>query len=70
MWFRFLATKVEWRKTRSDVEKSILTRFFMYQLANVYVTTTAGSLWKSLADIVEDPSNGFVYFGLAFEKCK
>lgn len=27
------------------------------QLANIYITVTAGSLWTSLADILERPSN-------------
>ena len=40
--FWLIATKIERRKLRSDVQKKILTRYFIYQLANIYVTTTAG----------------------------
>lgn len=55
--FEYLATKVERRKTHSDVQASMLTRYFYYQLANIYITVTAGSVLKSLGDILDHPSN-------------
>lgn len=55
--FQLLAMKVEHRKTFSDVQSSMLSRYFNYQLANIYVTVTAGSILKSLSDILNRPSN-------------
>lgn len=54
--FEWIATVYEDRKTHSDVQNSILGRFFYYQLANIYIIVTAGSVWDSLADIINHPS--------------
>lgn len=55
--FEWIAASYEHRKTFSDVQNSMIGRYFYYQLANIYITVTAGSLWKSLADILDHPSN-------------
>ena len=55
--FEFVARVYERRKTISDVQSSMLSRYFYYQLANIYVSVTAGSILKSLADIIDHPSN-------------
>ena len=55
--FEWIAVTYERRKTFSEIQGSILRRYFYYQLANIYITVTAGSLWKSLADIIDHPSN-------------
>jgi len=54
--FEAIATGYEKRKTRSDVQDSIVGRYFYYQIANIYVTVTAGSIWKAAADIIERPA--------------
>ena len=54
--FEALATRYERRKTFSDVQSSMLSRYFNYQIANVYVTVTAGSILKSLAEMLDRPS--------------
>ena len=41
----------------------MLTRYFYYQLANIYITVSAGSLLKSLADILDHPSNILALLG-------
>ena len=61
--FEYIALKVERRKTYSDVQASLLKRYFSYQLANIYITVTAGSLLKSLADILDHPSNILALLG-------
>jgi len=33
------------------------------QIANIYITVTAGSLWRSLADILESPQNVLTLLG-------
>jgi hypothetical protein len=38
--FEFLAVHYERRKTFSDVQSSMLSRYFYYQLANIYVSVT------------------------------
>eukprot|EP00523_Entomoneis_sp_CCMP467_P008539 CAMPEP_0168737984 /NCGR_PEP_ID=MMETSP0724-20121128/10690_1 /TAXON_ID=265536 /ORGANISM="Amphiprora sp., Strain CCMP467" /LENGTH=1061 /DNA_ID=CAMNT_0008785295 /DNA_START=92 /DNA_END=3277 /DNA_ORIENTATION=- len=55
--FEQIARRYERRKTFSDVQSSMLSRYFFFQLANVYVSVTAGSILKSLADILDHPSN-------------
>lgn len=64
--FQQISLHYERRKSYTDVQKSILRRFFIFQLANIYVTVTAGSIWRSLGDIFENPSKGFQYFGAVF----
>ena len=61
--FENLALKFEHRKTFSDVQASMLTRYFYYQLANVYISATAGSLLRSLSEIINHPSNIFQELG-------
>ena len=55
--FHAVALHYEDRKTRSDIQKSIIGRFFYYQLANIYISVTAGSILESLGEIVEHPSS-------------
>jgi Late exocytosis, associated with Golgi transport/Calcium-dependent channel, 7TM region, putative phosphate/Cytosolic domain of 10TM putative phosphate transporter len=55
--FQQLALYYERRKTISDVQASICRRYFYYQLANIYITVSAGSLFNSLAEILDHPSN-------------
>ena len=50
--FEWVAVLYENRKTKSDIQRSILKRYFFFQLANIYVTVTAGSLWDSLNEVV------------------
>jgi len=54
--FQWVAVHYEGRKTLSDVQASIMGRYFYYQLANIYITVTAGSIYNSLADILDRPS--------------
>ena len=61
--FEKVATSYEKRKTLSDIQQSIVGRYFYYQLANIYITVTAGSLWKSAADILARPSAGLEILG-------
>lgn len=55
--FEYIAVHVESRKTLSDVQSSMVTRYFYYQLANIYITVTAGSILRSMADILDHPGN-------------
>ena len=61
--FEGVATSYEKRKTHSDVQQSLVGRYFYYQLANIYISVTAGSLWKSAADIIARPSAGLEILG-------
>jgi len=63
MIFHVLALHYEDRKTQSDIQKSIIGRYFYYQLANIYITVTAGSVLDSLGEIVEHPSNILAILG-------
>ena len=55
--FELLARKYERRNTISDVHRSMMSRYFIYQVFNIYITVTAGTLWKSLGDILDRPSS-------------
>jgi len=61
--FYAVALHYEDRKTRSDVQKSITGRYFYYQLANIYITVTAGSILDSLNEIIEHPTNILAILG-------
>jgi len=61
--FQWVATFYEKRKTQSDVQQSLVGRYFYYQLANIYISVTAGSLLKSAADIIARPSAGLEILG-------
>ena len=63
MIFEWIAVAYEKRKTHSDVQQSILNRYFYYQLGNIYITVTAGSIWDSLFDIMQAPSSAFRILG-------
>jgi len=69
MAFEWISVSYELRKTESDVQRAILGRYFYYQLANVYVTVTAGSLWDSLGEMLDHPSAAFEILGLSLPKC-
>lgn len=81
--FYGIALHYEDRKTESDVQSSIIGRYFYYQvilscssviincmhvrfhyspdaitqLANIFITVTAGSILDSIGEIIEHPSN-------------
>lgn len=61
--FYAVALHYEDRKTSSDVQKSIIGRYFYYQLANIFITVTAGSILDSLGEIIEHPSNILAILG-------
>jgi len=61
--FSWIAVKYENRKTFSDVQNSILGRYFYYQLANIYITVTAASLLDSIGDILANPSLALSFLG-------
>jgi len=58
-----VAVSYEHRKTKSDIDECVVHRYFYYQLANIYITVTAGSLWKSLGDVLEHPHYVFEILG-------
>jgi len=66
--FYWIAFSYEFRKTKCNVENAILTRYFYYQLANIYVTATAGSILDSLADILNHPSYALTILGYSIPK--
>lgn len=66
--FQLVATSYEKRKTLSDVQSSIVGRYFYYQLANIYITVTAGALWTSAADIIDNPQQLLVILGQTFPR--
>jgi hypothetical protein len=64
--FRWVAENFEQRKKKSSVERSIIGRFFYYQLANIFITVTTGSIWKDLYEILNRPGNAFAYLAASF----
>ena len=66
--FDWVATSYEKRKTLSGVQNSIVGRYFYYQLANIYITVTAGAIWTSLADIIDHPQQLLVILGETLPK--
>mmetsp|Transcript_29380 Transcript_29380/g.66372 ORF Transcript_29380/g.66372 Transcript_29380/m.66372 type:complete len:1055 (-) Transcript_29380:9-3173(-) len=66
--FDRIAILYEQRKTRSGVENSIVGRYFWYQLANIYITVTAGTIWTSLSAIIDHPQQLLVILGASIPK--
>ena len=61
--FEFLATSYERRKRLSDVQDSMLGRYFYFQCLNLYISVTAGGVWKSLSDIIDHPTSILILLG-------
>mmetsp|Transcript_10769 Transcript_10769/g.23042 ORF Transcript_10769/g.23042 Transcript_10769/m.23042 type:complete len:1479 (+) Transcript_10769:104-4540(+) len=66
--FQAIARFYEQRKTLSGVEDSIVGRYFYYQLANIYITVTAGALWTSAAEIIDHPQQLLFILGETLPK--
>ena len=55
--FDLIARSYEGRKTQSEIQNSIMTRYFYYQLANVFVSVGLGSIASSIHQIIQNPSS-------------
>jgi hypothetical protein len=55
--FDVVARSYEGLKLESEIQNSIMTRYFYYQLANVFVSVGLGSIASSLHQIIENPSS-------------
>ena len=53
--FDFVSRYYEGLKRESDIQRSIMTRFFYYQLVNVYVTVASGTIVNSIQEIIDHP---------------
>ncbi len=63
VFFEWIAVRYERRKTFSEIQRSMVSRYFFYQLANIYITVTAGSIWESLEDILKEPPKVIRFLG-------
>merc|ERR1711988_298175 len=59
LFFKVLAITFERRKLQSEVDISVVRRFFYYQMANVYVALMSGSMSKGLEKMLLDPMSMF-----------
>mmetsp|Transcript_19053 Transcript_19053/g.27923 ORF Transcript_19053/g.27923 Transcript_19053/m.27923 type:complete len:1047 (+) Transcript_19053:87-3227(+) len=66
--FDNVAYYYEQRKTHSDIQHSIVTRYFYYQLANIYVTVTAGTVFNALHLIIDHPQQMLIILGTSLPK--
>ena len=55
--FDWIARKYEGLKLESEIQNSIMSRLFLYQWANVYVSVGLGSIASSINQIIASPSN-------------
>jgi hypothetical protein len=55
--FDFIARSYECVKTESEIQNSIMTRYYYYQLANIYITVTAGTIFNSISKVIQNPEN-------------
>lgn len=55
--FDFISRHYEGLKLESEIQNSIMTRYFYYQLANIYVSVGLGSIASSLHSILNNPAN-------------
>lgn len=61
--FDIIARNYEGLKLESEIQNSIMNRYFYYQLANVFVSVGLGSLASSLHQILNKPSSIFNILG-------
>lgn len=61
--FDLMARKYEGLKLESEIQNSIMKRYFYYQLANVFVSVGLGSITGSLQEIIDTPRSIFVILG-------
>ena len=61
--FDFVARFYEGLKCESEIQDLIMTRYFYYQLANVYVTVTAGTIIGGINEIVSRPQSILTILG-------
>lgn len=63
--FAAVSTYFERRKTGTDVQMQVLTWFFAYQIANVYLTLLAGSVLGALTEVLGNPASVIELVGTA-----
>lgn len=63
--FDFISRHYEGVKLESEIQNSIMTRYFYYQLANVFVSVGLGSVANSLHEILSNPSSILGILGLS-----
>jgi hypothetical protein len=61
--FDFVARFYEGFKCESKIQDLIMTRYFYYQLANVYVTVTAGTIIGGINEIISRPQSILTILG-------
>ena len=61
--FDLISRSYEGLKLESEIQNSIMTRYFYYQLANVFVSVGLGSIASSLHQIIESPSSILTILG-------
>jgi len=61
--FDFTSRFYEGLKCESEIQDLIMTRYFYYQLANVYVTVTAGTIIGGIHDILDNPGSILTILG-------
>lgn len=53
--FDIIARNYEGLKTESEIQSTIMVRYFYYQLANVFVSVGSGTIFNSLNEIIKSP---------------
>jgi hypothetical protein len=66
--FDSISRYYECLKTESEIQNSIMVRYFYYQLANIYVTVTAGSIVTSIQHIWNHPESALRILGESLPK--
>ncbi len=63
--FDIISRFYEGIKLESEIQNSIMTRYFYYQVANVFVSVGLGSIANSIHDVINDPSSILEILGLS-----
>ncbi|CAE8597338.1 unnamed protein product, partial [Polarella glacialis] len=58
-FFEFLSRVFEGYKMKSEIQRVVLGRFFMFQVATLYFTVVGGSLSANLCQIIQKPDTIF-----------
>jgi hypothetical protein len=64
--FDALLRNYEGRKLEGDIQKEVMSRYFYYQLVNVFISVISGTILTSVTRILDDPGSALVTLGFSF----
>lgn len=61
--FDFLLRNYEGRKLEGEIQNEVMSRYFYYQIVNVYIAVISGTILTSVNTILEHPADALLQLG-------